>query len=109
MPCLISVSDARHVLVGLAERRITNDCENGKQADAKNDEVPKNTHLQIDGKEIDLGEFCKDGEPGGNRARRFTFTELVAATGNFRPDCFLGEGGFGKVFKGYLQDIDQVG
>ncbi|MED6182540.1 putative serine/threonine-protein kinase pbl5, variant 2 [Stylosanthes scabra] len=38
----------------------------------------------------------------------FTFDELAAATGNFRPDCFLGEGGFGKVYKGHLDRINQV-
>ncbi|KAI3947797.1 hypothetical protein MKX01_034462 [Papaver californicum] len=34
----------------------------------------------------------------------FTFAELKAATGNFKPDTVLGEGGFGKVFKGYLDE-----
>ncbi|CAA2991421.1 serine threonine- kinase PBS1 [Olea europaea subsp. europaea] len=33
-------------------------------------------------------------------AQTFTFRELAAATNNFRPECFLGEGGFGRVFKG---------
>ncbi|KAI3921974.1 hypothetical protein MKX01_005663 [Papaver californicum] len=34
----------------------------------------------------------------------FTFAELKAATRNFKPDTVLGEGGFGKVFKGYLDE-----
>ncbi|KAL2484414.1 Serine/threonine-protein kinase PBS1 [Abeliophyllum distichum] len=33
-------------------------------------------------------------------AQTFTFRELAAATNNFRAECFLGEGGFGRVFKG---------
>ncbi|KZV30436.1 hypothetical protein F511_34491 [Dorcoceras hygrometricum] len=35
-------------------------------------------------------------------AQIFTFRELAAATNNFRPECFLGEGGFGRVYKGRL-------
>ncbi|KAI3517032.1 hypothetical protein L1887_16238 [Cichorium endivia] len=32
----------------------------------------------------------------------FTFSELKNATRNFRPDFLLGEGGFGSVYKGWL-------
>ncbi|KAL9259447.1 putative serine/threonine-protein kinase CST [Drosera capensis] len=32
----------------------------------------------------------------------YTFAELKAATRNFRPDTLLGEGGFGRVFKGWI-------
>lgn len=41
-------------------------------------------------------------------AHVFTFRELVAATDNFNNDLVIGEGGFGRVFKGYIQSIDQV-
>uniref|UniRef100_A0A0E0FI03 non-specific serine/threonine protein kinase n=1 Tax=Oryza nivara TaxID=4536 RepID=A0A0E0FI03_ORYNI len=33
---------------------------------------------------------------------QFTFQELKSATVNFRPDSILGEGGFGYVFKGWI-------
>ncbi|XP_060201926.1 receptor-like cytoplasmic kinase 176 [Lycium barbarum] len=36
--------------------------------------------------------------------RRFTFNELRASTRNFRPDSVLGEGGFGSVFKGWVDE-----
>ena len=36
--------------------------------------------------------------------RIFTFAELKAATRNFRADTVLGEGGFGKVYKGWLEE-----
>lgn len=36
--------------------------------------------------------------------RIFSFAELKAATKNFRADTVLGEGGFGKVFKGWLDE-----
>jgi hypothetical protein len=33
--------------------------------------------------------------------RIYTFVELKNATKNFRPETVLGEGGFGKVYKGW--------
>ncbi|KAL6200996.1 hypothetical protein ACLB2K_024711 [Fragaria x ananassa] len=41
-------------------------------------------------------------------ARVFTLNELVSATDGFNPACLLGEGGFGKVYKGYIDGIKQV-
>lgn len=32
----------------------------------------------------------------------YTFSELKSATRNFRPDSVLGEGGFGRVYKGWI-------
>uniref|UniRef100_A0A7C9EV61 Receptor protein serine/threonine kinase n=1 Tax=Opuntia streptacantha TaxID=393608 RepID=A0A7C9EV61_OPUST len=37
-------------------------------------------------------------------SRTFAFDELAAATRNFSPECFLGEGGFACVYKECLQD-----
>ncbi|RZS12480.1 hypothetical protein BHM03_00043938 [Ensete ventricosum] len=36
--------------------------------------------------------------------KSFTFNELRTATRNFRPDSVLGEGGFGSVFKGWIDE-----
>ncbi|KAK3443387.1 hypothetical protein EUGRSUZ_B03535 [Eucalyptus grandis] len=44
----------------------------------------------------------------GIAAQTFTFRELAAATKNFRSECFLGEGGFGRVYKGRLESTGQV-
>lgn len=73
--------------------------------DVKKETVSKDDQLQLDVKDLNM----KDGKTNGGRAQTFTFDELSAATGNFRSDCFLGEGGFGKVYKGYLERINQVG
>ncbi|KAK0605562.1 hypothetical protein LWI29_028158 [Acer saccharum] len=34
----------------------------------------------------------------------FTFSDLKAATKNFKPDTLLGEGGFGRVYKGWVDE-----
>ncbi|KAL9246420.1 hypothetical protein vseg_019957 [Gypsophila vaccaria] len=38
------------------------------------------------------------------RLRKFAFSELKLATRNFRPESLLGEGGFGCVFKGWIEE-----
>ncbi|RDX71411.1 putative serine/threonine-protein kinase PBL5, partial [Mucuna pruriens] len=77
---------------------------NGKREDNN----PKLDQLSLDLKNLNLKEASIEGKDNGYRAKTFTFDELAAATGNFRSDCFLGEGGFGKVFKGNLKKINQV-
>ena len=39
-----------------------------------------------------------------SQLRKFTFHELKSATRNFRPESLLGEGGFGCVFKGWIEE-----
>jgi hypothetical protein len=43
-----------------------------------------------------------------NISQVFTFRELAVATKKFNPHCLVGEGGFGRVYKGYIESIDQV-
>lgn len=40
----------------------------------------------------------------GAGLRAFSYADLKASTRNFRPDSLLGEGGFGCVFKGYIDE-----
>ncbi|WVZ04492.1 hypothetical protein V8G54_025298 [Vigna mungo] len=77
---------------------------NGKKEDGS-----KGDQLALDVKSLNLKEEgSQDERDNGNRAQSFSFNELEAATGNFTADCFLGEGGFGKVYKGHLERINQV-
>jgi len=46
----------------------------------------------------------KDATDASISAHTFTFRELQAATKNFRDECFIGEGGFGRVYKGQLEN-----
>ncbi|CAI9777141.1 unnamed protein product [Fraxinus pennsylvanica] len=45
------------------------------------------------------------GEIIGPNVKLFALAELKCATRNFRPNTVLGEGGFGKVFKGWVDPI----
>ncbi|KAE8678930.1 putative serine/threonine-protein kinase RLCKVII [Hibiscus syriacus] len=80
----------------------------GAYETVRKEEVSKNDQLSVDVKKLNLGdEISKDGK-ASKRAQPFTFDELTAATGNFQSNCFLGSGGFGKVFKGLLEKTNQV-
>ncbi|KAK9725596.1 hypothetical protein RND81_05G156000 [Saponaria officinalis] len=49
-----------------------------------------------------------NGSTGHIAAQTFTFRELASATNNFRPESLIGEGGFGRVYKGRLESTGQV-
>ncbi|XP_057951039.1 probable serine/threonine-protein kinase PBL23 isoform X2 [Malania oleifera] len=52
-------------------------------------------------------EISKIGK-GNITAQIFAFRELCVATQNFNPDSLLGEGGFGRVYKGFIESKNQV-
>jgi hypothetical protein len=46
--------------------------------------------------------------PRPSNTRDFSYEELQEATNDFSPEFFIGEGGFGKVYKGILKDGTEV-
>ncbi|KAK6645945.1 hypothetical protein PHAVU_L001750 [Phaseolus vulgaris] len=47
-------------------------------------------------------------DPENIKVKAFTFRELATATKNFRQDCLLDEGGFGRLYKGIIPATGQI-
>lgn len=78
----------------------------GSQIDSKKKEV-RDVNQALAAKDAESkSKASSDGESEVSKAKTFTFAQLEAATENF--NSVLGEGGFGKVYKGKLQDSGQV-
>ncbi|XP_062181308.1 probable serine/threonine-protein kinase PBL7 [Phragmites australis] len=73
-------------------------------------ESESNKQSSVASKQKPSSETAANTEPNkgssavAKTAKAFTFRELATATKNFRPDCLLGEGGFGRVYKGQLEN-----
>lgn len=74
-----------------------------RDLNVKKEVVSKVDQLPSDVKNLNLKDDVRKCPP----AKTISLEEIRTATGNFRPDCFLGEGGFGKVHKGHLKSINQ--
>lgn len=88
-------------------------CDLDKSKMAPPGEIKKDTARESDETSVandgdDASKAENNQESNKSKARTFTFAQMVAATQNFKAAYFLGEGGFGKVYKGILEDSDQV-
>ncbi|CAI9767458.1 unnamed protein product [Fraxinus pennsylvanica] len=72
------------------------------------DQIPSKEKLKLNLSLDVKSEASKDGGSDHIAAHTFTFRELATATKNFRADCLLGEGGFGRVYKGRLESTNQI-
>ncbi|XP_015697984.1 probable serine/threonine-protein kinase PBL28 [Oryza brachyantha] len=73
---------------------VPNDTAGGPSASVSMTQIPAQAS-QIDWKEP-------------REVKKFTFKELAKATSNFSPDRIIGQGGFGRVYMGYLPDGREV-
>ncbi|KAL4579090.1 hypothetical protein LXL04_015225 [Taraxacum kok-saghyz] len=92
----------------------TNNSTPAIRSDVKRKEpmVQKHSHTAAEDGSDTGGAINGSGEtvpPSGRivtpNLKMFTFAELRSATRNFRPDTMLGEGGFGRVFKGWVDGV----
>lgn len=103
-----NVTEHCYLSVLLTERRKANLSGTIKRVHSREEISKDKNHIHESPKNVDIRDTHKDGISIGKQEQSFTFQELVDATGNFRSDCLLGEGGFGKVYKGHLEKINQV-
>ncbi|RVX13710.1 Serine/threonine-protein kinase PBL27 [Vitis vinifera] len=83
----------------------------GKKNQEKNskDQIPSTSErLKVNSSVDGRKDASKDGGSDHIAAHTFTFRELAAATKNFRAECLLGEGGFGRVYKGRLESTNKL-
>ncbi|KAG8067023.1 hypothetical protein GUJ93_ZPchr0005g14592 [Zizania palustris] len=68
---------------------------------SQSDKLPR---VPSNHKQSPEAEHPKGNPVTARTGKAFTFRELATATKNFRSDCLLGEGGFGMVYKGKLDN-----
>ncbi|KAM7511361.1 hypothetical protein LguiB_010236 [Lonicera macranthoides] len=83
-----------------AENKSTNDMNNKDQPVAPVLSSSNTSNGESTPSTPNVGEELKIS----SQLRKFSFSELKAATRNFRPESLLGEGGFGCVFKGWINE-----
>ncbi|KAJ0694539.1 putative protein kinase RLK-Pelle-CrRLK1L-1 family [Helianthus annuus] len=54
------------------------------------------------------GQTSSDTTLPSDRCRRFTLQEVKMATDEFNDNCSIGSGGFGKVYKGYMDNATTI-
>ena len=81
------------VCVGVSSKNISKDANDLSRSSSKfsSTSIPQTPRTE--------GEILQ-----ASNLKSFSFSELRTATRNFRPDSVLGEGGFGSVFKGWIDE-----
>ncbi|KAM7485591.1 hypothetical protein LguiA_001600 [Lonicera macranthoides] len=85
-------------------RHIANHSPMGKAQSTENNKSKNNSGGNSKFPDKDGWQVPPSGQIVAQKLKIFTFAELKIATRNFRPDTFLGEGGFGRVFKGWVSE-----
>lgn len=90
---------------------VSNSGKNGKKNQTKKsgDRIPPASEKLKANFALDVKKEARE-DAGSNHiaVHTFPFRELAAAAKNFRAECLVGEGGFGRVYKGRLESTNQV-
>ncbi|KAL9250004.1 Receptor-like cytoplasmic kinase 176-like protein [Drosera capensis] len=76
----------------------------GSGSKISSDSVPATPRSKISLASIPATPRNEDDILQSSNLKSFSFNELKATTRNFRPDSVVGEGGFGAVFKGWIDE-----
>lgn len=76
----------------------------GSSNEGCKDNQPSSSATSYDESNSSTPKVAADDLKIASQLRKFTFNELKTATRNFRPESLLGEGGFGCVFKGWIEE-----
>ncbi|PUZ67845.1 hypothetical protein GQ55_3G466500 [Panicum hallii var. hallii] len=90
------------LFLGLSRRYLLQCCEGRTTATTKTKCVGSRTYFR--GEAVELIKL--EQGTGVTGPRRFSYDELAAATNNFSDDRKLGQGGFGSVYRGFLEDLN---
>jgi hypothetical protein len=75
-----------------------------KQANFRREEATE--HGSEEGNFVDVDQAMEDDFEKGTGPRRFRYDDLVVATNNFSDGNKLGQGGFGSVYRGFLNELN---
>ncbi|XP_010528316.1 PREDICTED: probable receptor-like protein kinase At5g15080 isoform X2 [Tarenaya hassleriana] len=95
IPCRSKVDSSMSAITITAESKPANE----KQKDQPAPSTPNSNAESTSSTPLISGELKVSSE-----LRKFMFNDLKLATRNFRPESLLGEGGFGCVFKGWIEE-----
>ncbi|CAH2053210.1 unnamed protein product [Thlaspi arvense] len=103
--CLFCCMSERRFTRRSSSRQSIKDCIDAKNNLARFDNISFKTDSSR--RRYISEEIAKLGK-GNISAHIFTFRELCVATKNFNPENQLGEGGFGRVYKGQIETTEKV-